>query len=204
MERWDVVQKSGEELLYFGAWVIAIGAAVAAVGQTQETATESSKGERLVSQGNVIGAFGNSLQALGFTELFLEEKELFLIDSIIGAWLQTGGNSTISVATELKIQGSEEEGAKINAVGSGVLGLGAAYEALGAAAGKSPTKNLEVTGNSLIALGAFLDSAGNLSSLNKMERQAEILELIGIWIQVIGTFTNVIAIKNALDINTTQ
>jgi len=201
MEWWGVVKKHGEELIYSGAWVIAIGTVIAAVGQTKETATGSLKGARLVTQGNVVGALGNSLQALGYTDLFMEDKEQFRVDDIIGAWLQTGGNSTIAVATEMKIHGSEEEGARINAVGSGVLGLGAVYEAIGAAEGNSPTKNLEVTGNSLIALGAFLDSAGNISSLNKLEASAEILELIGIWVQVIGTFTNLIAIKTAMDIN---
>ncbi|QFF98444.1 hypothetical protein PB01_06165 [Psychrobacillus glaciei] len=198
------MKKHGEELIFSGAWVIVIGTIISAIGQTKETTTGTPKGAKLVAQGNAIEAFGNSLQALGNTELFLEEKEPFRMDNIIGCWLQAGGNSTNTVATEIEIHSSEEEGLRLNAVGSGVQGLGAVYEAVGAVAGKSPTKNLEATGNSLVALGAFLDAAGNISILNKLDISGETLELIGSWTQVIGACTELIALAIASNIELTQ
>lgn len=200
MERWDVAMKHGEELIYSGAWVLLFGTIISALGITNEAITESQKGAKLVAQGNAIEAFGNSLQALGNTELFLEDKELFRIDSIIGCWLQAGGNSTNTVATEIEIHTSEEEGHRLNVVGSGIQGLGAVYEAVGAAAGISHVKNLEVTGNSLIALGAFLDAASNVFLLKKLETTGEKLALIGGWTQVIGASVEVIALTIASNI----
>ncbi|WP_313891322.1 DUF6944 family repetitive protein [Psychrobacillus sp.] len=131
----------GEELIYSGAWVVLIGTAIAAVGQTKVTTTESPKGSKLVAQGNMVEAFGNSLQALGNEKLFLEEREQFQINTITGAWLQTVGNITNTVATNIEMNISKEEGAGLNAVGSGIQGLGAIYEAMGAAEGSSPINN---------------------------------------------------------------
>ncbi|MFF2752462.1 DUF6944 family repetitive protein [Psychrobacillus sp. NPDC058041] len=196
--------KHGDELIYSGAWLILIGAIISALGVTREATTESLMGAKLVGQGNAIGAFGNTLQALGNTELFQEDKEQFRNDIIIGCWLQAAGNSTNTVATEIEINTSEEEGHRLNVVGSGVLGLGAAYEAVGAAEGNSPTKNLEVTGNSLIALGAFLDAAGNVFLLKKLETLGDRLALIGGWTQVAGASVNVIAITSASNIEETH
>jgi hypothetical protein len=204
MEWWGVVMKHGEELIYSGAWVILIGTVISALGLTSEATTESPMGANLFSQGNAIEAFGNSLQALGNTELFQEDKEQFRIDSIIGCWLQFGGNSTNTVATEIEINTSEEEGYRLNAVGSGVQALGAVYEAVGAAEGISPTKNLEATGNSLIALGAFLDAAGYVFLLKKLETLGERLALIGGWTQVLGASAEVIALTIASHIETTH
>ncbi|QFF98454.1 hypothetical protein PB01_06225 [Psychrobacillus glaciei] len=198
------MKKHGEELIYSGAWVLVIGTTISALGQTKEITMGDPNGAKWVAQGNAIQAFGNSLQGLGNIELFLEEKEPFQLDAIIGAWLQVGGNITDIVATDFEIHTSKEDGLRLNAVGSGVQGVGAAYEAVGAAAGKSPTKNLEVTGNSLFALGAFLDATGSVFVLNKMDTSGDRLSLIGSWVQVVGACVEVIALTIASNINLAQ
>ncbi|WP_391208512.1 DUF6944 family repetitive protein [Psychrobacillus sp. L4] len=198
------MKKHGEELIYAGAWVLVIGTTISALGQTKEIAVGNPNGAKWVAQGNAIQAIGNGLQGLGNIELFLEEKEPFQMDGIIGAWLQVGGNITDVVATDIEIHTSKEDGLRLNAVGSGVQGLGAVYEAVGAAAGISPTKNLEVTGNSLFALGAFLDATGSVFVLNKMDTSGGSLSLIGSWVQVVGAYVEVIALTIASNINLTS
>ncbi|WP_397469476.1 DUF6944 family repetitive protein [Psychrobacillus sp.] len=59
----------------------------------------STKGLELVPQGNAIEDFGNSFQV--------------------------AGNITNTVATDIDMNTSKEEGAKLNAVGSGIQGFGA-------------------------------------------------------------------------------
>ncbi|WP_391121017.1 DUF6944 family repetitive protein [Psychrobacillus sp. L3] len=197
------MKKHGEELIYAGAWVLVIGTTISALGQTKEIAMGNPNGSKWVAQGNAIQAIGNGLQGQGNIELFLEEKESFQMDNIIGAWLLVGGNITDIVATEIEIHTSKEVGLRLNALGSGFQGLGAAYEAVGAAEGISPTKNLEVTGNSLFALGAFLDAAGSVFVLNKMDTPGERLSLIGSWVQVVGACVEVFALSITSDTNIT-
>lgn len=191
------MKKHGEGLIYSGAWVILIGTIVSVIGLTNEVMNENSNGAQLVAGGNAIEAIGNSLQAIGNTELFLKEKEQFRLEGIIGGWLQAGGNITNTIATEIEIHTSEEEGQRLNAIGSGVQGLGAAYEAIGAAKGNSPTKSLEVIGNSLFSIGTFLDATGELYLLKKLEFSGDKLSLIGVWLQIIGACTEIIALTIA-------
>lgn len=204
MERWDTVKQYGEELVYSGAWIVTIGAIISAVGQTNKTFTESQMGADLIAKGNAIEAFGNSLQAIGYTAVFSEERESYLLDVIFGAWLQAAGNVTNTVATNIEINTGDEGAIGLNAVGSGIQGLGATYEAVGAIQGHSPVKSLEVTGNSLFALGAFLDAAGLLFSKKNLNRTGDRLSFIGSWTQVIGGITVVIALKTASEINLTE
>lgn len=203
-ERWDTLKQHGEELVYSGAWIVTIGTVISAVGQTNKTFTETQMGANLIAKGNAIEAFGNSLQAIGNTAVFSEERESYLIDMIFGAWLQAAGNVTNTVATNIEINTADEGAIGLNAVGSGVQGLGATYEAIGALEGNSPVKNLEVTGNSLFALGAFLDAAGLLFSMKNLNRAGDRLSFIGSWTQVIGAITELIALKTASDINLAQ
>lgn len=198
------MKKHGEELIYTGAWVVLIGTVITAVGQTKVTTNGSTKGSKLVAQGNAIEAFGNSIQALGNEKLFLEERESSQIATITGAWLQAVGNVTNTVATEIEINTSKEEGLRLNAIGSGIQGVGAVYEAVGAAEGNSPTKNLEVTGSSLLALGSFLDATESVFVINKLDTSGKRLAFIGSWTQVIGAYTEVIAFTIAKNIETTS
>lgn len=204
MKRRGAVKKYGEELIYSGAWIVLIGTIVAAIGQTKVTATRSPMGSRLVAQGNAIEAFGNSLQAVGNEKLFLGDREQFHIDAIIGAWLQTGGNITNTVATDIEMNTSEEEGARLNALGSGIQGLGAVYEAVGVVEGNSPTKGLEVTGNSLFALGSFIDATGSVFVSKKLDTTGVQLSFIGSWTQVLGACAEVIAFTIANNIEETS
>ncbi|WP_373561739.1 hypothetical protein [Bacillus sp. AFS073361] len=46
----------------------------------------------------------------------------------MGGWLQAAGNPSNAVGVDIEISGSEEEGTVIDALGSGIQGLGAAFE----------------------------------------------------------------------------
>ncbi|MFJ8066349.1 DUF6944 family repetitive protein [Psychrobacillus sp. NPDC096426] len=198
------MKQHGEELVYTAAWIVTIGTVITAIGQTSKTFTESLMGANLIAKGNAIEAFGNSLEAIGTTVLLSEEKESYLTDIIFGAWIQAVGNVTNTVTTNIEIATADEGAIGLNAVGSGIQGLGATYEAIGALEGHSPFKSLEVTGLSILALGAFLDAVGLLFSMKNLNRAGDRLSFIGSWTQVIGAFTVVIALKTASDINLVQ
>ncbi|MFJ7829602.1 DUF6944 family repetitive protein [Peribacillus sp. NPDC097284] len=187
---------SGEDLLIIGAWILGIGSVVEAIGQTQQSLTSSDLGKDLIVKGNGIEAFGNSLQAIGRTKLFNPEyQQLSQIYSIIGAWLEAAGNTANSVGISIELSGEEEEGLKIDTLGSGIQGTGAAFEAFGGYISEdSPFRSLSITGNSLISLGSFLVAIGNIFILQEHTEIGEIILLVGGWIQVIGAFVLINAI----------
>ena len=194
------MKKHGEELIYSGSWIIAVGTVIAALGVTQETMTGEEQGKELVAKGSAIEAFGNTFQALGNTALFLDEKRQSSIQTIIGCWLQAGGNSTIAIGTEIEIHESEDEGLRLNAIGSGVQSLGAAFQASGAAEAElSITRNLEVASENLTTLGALLESIGSIFLLSKKDLSGVRLSLIGSWIQVVASFLEVYTLTFATD-----
>ncbi|WP_342432723.1 hypothetical protein [Neobacillus sp. FSL H8-0543] len=185
----------GEDLLISGAWILGVGSLIDTIGQTQQTFTHSDQGKDLIIKGNGIEAFGNSLQAIGRTKLLKPERELSQIYTIFGAWLEAAGNTTNSVGVSIELNGAEEEGIKIDTLGSGVQGLGAAFEAVGASLGEdSSYRALAITGNSFISLGSFLGAIGNIYVSNEKSVIGEQILLVGSWIQVIGAFILVNAI----------
>ena len=140
----------------FGIMDYSYGYGYRRLGITQESMTKEEQGKELVAKGSAIEAFGNIIQALGNTALFLDEKRQSNIQTIIGCWLQAGGNSTIAIGTEIEIHQSEDEGLRLNAIGSGVQSLGAAFQASGAAEAElSITRSLEVASENLTTLGAY-------------------------------------------------
>ena len=187
---------SGEDLLITGAWILGIGTVIEAIGQTQQTLTSSDLGKDLIIKGNGIEAVGNSLQAIGRTKLFnLEENPLSQIYYIFGEWIEASGNTANAVGISIELSGKEEEGLKIDTIGSGIQGLGAAFEAVAAyIAEDSSFKPLDITGNSLISLGSFLDAIGNIFILKDETEIGEIILLVGAWLQVVGAFILIIAV----------
>ncbi|MGE7780561.1 DUF6944 family repetitive protein [Peribacillus sp. NPDC097264] len=181
---------SGEDLLITGAWLLGIGTVVEAIGQTQQTLTGTDLGKDLIIKGNGIEAVGNSLQAIARTKLFNpEEYPLSQLYYIFGEWVEAAGNTANSVGISIELSGEEEEGLKIDTLGSGIQGLGAAFEAVAAyIAEESSFKSLDITGNSLVSLGSFLDAIGNLFILQDNREIGEMILLIGAWLQVIGAF----------------
>lgn len=187
---------SGEDLLITGAWILGIGSIIEGIGQTQQSLTSSDLGKDLIIKGNGIEAFGNSLQAIGRTKLFNpNDQQLSQTYSIFGAWLEAAGNTGNSIGISIELNGEEEEGTRIDTLGSGIQGLGAALEAYGAFIAKdSSFKSLNITGNSLISLGSFLVAIGNIFILQEQTETGEMILLVGGWIQVLGAFILIIAI----------
>lgn len=187
---------NGKDLLITGAWILGIGSVIEAIGQTQQSLTGTDLGKDLIIKGNGIEAFGNTLQAIGRTKLFNpEEQQQSQIYSIFGAWLEAAGNTANSVGVSIELSGEEEEGTRIDTLGSGVQGTGAAFEAVGAyIAEDSEFRALAITGNSLISLGSFLVAIGNIVIENGKKEMGEQLLLIGGWIQTIGSFILINAI----------
>lgn len=81
---------------------------------------------------------------------------------------------------------NEDEGLKIDSLGSGKQSLGSAFEAVGAyIANDSSFKSLSIAGNSLVSLGSFIESTGDIFLLQDKIKTGEQLLLIGSWVQLI-------------------
>ncbi|WP_285769285.1 hypothetical protein [Peribacillus sp. SI8-4] len=179
----------GDDLLITGAWLLGIGTLTGAIGQTRQTLTGTNLGKDLVLKGNGIEALGNSLQAIGRTKTADRENEISETYFIIGAWLEAAGNAANVVGIDMQLNGADEEGTKTDALGSGIQGLGAAFEAFGAFLSEnSISRSLELKGNALIAAGSFFESIGNIFILNEKRRIGEHILLLGSWAQVAGAF----------------
>lgn len=177
----------GEELQISGAWIIGFGTIVAALGQTEQTLSGTGMGKDLIIKGNVLEAFGNSLQGIGREKLVQSRAEISEKYSIIGSWIQAGGNTANAVGLGIEQRISEDEGLRLNALGSGVQALGAGFETLGAVYSEaSLSRTLDITGNSLFVSGALLESIGSIFIINTKKEIGENLLLVGSWIQVIG------------------
>ncbi|MEH7504244.1 hypothetical protein V7152_19890 [Neobacillus drentensis] len=185
----------GEDLVISGAWILGVGSLIEAIGQTRQSITGSEQGKDLIIKGNGIEAFGNSLQAIGRTKLLTPESGLAQLYTIFGAWLEATGNTTNAVGVDIELNGSEEEGTVINALGSGIQGLGAAFEAVGAfLLEESAFRALAISGNGFISLGSFLGSIGDIYVLNNKNVIGEQILLVGTWIQVLGSILLINAI----------
>ncbi|MFJ7755376.1 DUF6944 family repetitive protein [Peribacillus muralis] len=179
----------GDDLLISGAWLLGIGTLAGAIGQTQQTLTGTNLGKDLVLKGNGIEAFGNVLQAIGRTKMLDQENVIPETYFIFGAWLEAAGNATNVAGINMQLNGSDAEGTKTDAIGSGIQGLGAAFEAFGAFLSEdSISRPLEMKGNALIAAGSFFESIGNIFILNEKTRMGEQILLLGSWAQVAGAF----------------
>lgn len=185
----------GEDLLMTGGWALLIGSIIDTIGQTQQSLTDTDLGKDLIIKGNGIEAFGNSLQAIGRTNLLSPESAQAEIYTILGCWMEAGGNITNSIGVDIEMNISEEEGTKIDGLGSGVQATGAAFEALGSYLSKdSSYRSLSITGNSFISLGSLLSSIGNSLILNDKTEFGERILLIGSWIQLLGSIILIQAI----------
>lgn len=167
----QLAELQGEEILIAGAWFLVAGTIITAGGESKQFITHTEAGKEAVVVGNAVEAFGNTIQAIGRTKIYETSPSAARLKSIIGCWLQAGGNVTNSVATQIEINGEEAEGLQLNALGSGVQATGASFEAVGSAEEDPfPRQGLEVTGNSLIALGSAIDAIGNVLLLNELKR----------------------------------
>lgn len=169
------------DLILGGALLVVLGTLFTATGQTTVTLKHDEEGKRFIIKGNGIEGFGNTLQAIG------RQREGQSTKSILGSWLQAGGNFTNSVATNIELEGAEAEGVSLNMIGSGVQSIGAALEAKGELE-HSHLKNveLEVIGFKLISIGSLLDTYGEALVLKDKIKLGNKVLLVGAWIQVIG------------------
>lgn len=176
----------GEELNVVGANLLAIGALISAVGETGAHPIEEIN-KKLVRDGNAVLAVGNTLQGVGRLKLLDEPEKEKNILGMVGTFVQAGGNTINSLATNVEIESPSLENTRFNALGSTIQSMGAALEATGVAqVGEGMSPNLEVIGLSLITLGAMLDSIGVLTPEEK-EKQKRILLFAGGWVEFAGT-----------------
>ncbi|MDQ0971404.1 hypothetical protein QFZ31_001282 [Neobacillus niacini] len=190
----------GEDLLISGTWLLVVGSLIDTIGQTQQTFTHSDLGKDLIIKGNGIEACGNSLQAIGRTKLLTSERELPQIYTIFGNWIEAAGNTTNSVGVSIDMNGAEGEGIKLDTLGSGVQGLGAAFEAIGAALEEdSSYRTLAITGNSFVSLGSFLGAIGNIYVINEKNEIGDQILLVSSLIQFIGAVLLINAITQEVE-----
>lgn len=206
----DVIEMQADDLLVAGAVLILIGTTLTALGITRVLVTRSPQGAEGVVIGNGVESVGNVLQVLGKEKQYLIEPIEPRKSGIVGSWLQAIGNSGAAVvvqeglgvglfsfedreSTEEETPESELEEEELKkllglyAIFNGIQAVGAFVE--GDAISRLPpfpTQPIEVTGDYLTSIGAFLDAAGALQSLAEEELAGVILEFIGSWVQVGG------------------
>lgn len=197
------MSNAGEELVITGAWFLLFGTLTSAVGVTIKHHIGTNFGKKLFSKGNAIEAFGNSIQSVGREKLIKSESESeennHLTTILLGSWIQAAGNATNTLATELEISGSIEQGERLNALGSVIQSIGASFEAKGATHEEGVLVKFEVFGNELIAIGALIDGIGNVALLNQQDTIGEQLLFFGSWVQVLGSILIVIAVTNTIE-----
>lgn len=177
----------GEDLLITGSWALLIGAIVDTIWQTQQTLTSPDLDKDLVIKGDEIEAFGNALQAFGRTKLLASTAESPNIYTIFRSWIEAAGNIANAISVNINMNVNKDEGLKIDSLGSGIQSLGSAFEAVGAyIANDSSFKSLSIAGNSLVSLGSFIESTGDIFLLQDKIKTGEQLLLIGSWVQLIG------------------
>jgi len=195
------MRNTGEELIITGAWFLLFGTVTSAVGVTSKHIIGTNFGKKLFSKGNAIEAFGNSIQSVGREKLIKSEigHNDHLLTIMLGSWIQAAGNATNTLATELEISGSIDQGEKLNALGSVIQSIGASFEAKGARQEEGVLVKFEVFGNELIAIGAMIDGIGNVALLNQNDSVGEQLLFFGSWVQVLGSILIVIAVTNSIE-----
>ncbi|PGS47957.1 hypothetical protein [Bacillus sp. AFS041924] len=187
---------SVEDLLLIGGYFLLFGTLTSAVGVSSKKIVSEDFGKDLFAKGNAIEAFGNSIQAIGREKLYKKEEKQYELTIMVGAWIQAAGNITNTVATGLEREGLEEEGHKLNAVGSVIQAIGAQLETTGALVEGTQLAKIEAYGSELIALGALIDGVGNVALLNDKIILGEQLLLVGSWVQVFGAILIVYALTN--------
>ncbi|PEL06711.1 hypothetical protein [Bacillus sp. AFS017336] len=186
----------GEDLVLIGGYFLIFGTLTSAVGVSSKKIVSEDFGRDLFAKGNAIEAFGNSLQAIGREKLYKKEQDKTELLIMVGAWSQAAGNITNTIATNIEREGLEEEGHKLNTVGSIIQAIGAQIETTGALEEGTFLTNIEAYGNELIGLGALIDGVGNVALLNDKAILGDQLLLVGSWVQVFGAILIVYALTN--------
>ncbi|WP_088070348.1 DUF6944 family repetitive protein [Gottfriedia luciferensis] len=192
------MSEPGDDIVLIGAYFLLFGTLTSAVGVSSKKIVSENFGRDLFAKGNAIEAFGNSLQAIGREKLYYKDKEEVELTIMFGAWTQAAGNITNTIATNLEIQGLEEEGHKLNAIGSVIQAIGAQVETTGALEGGTQLAKIEAYGNELIGLGALIDGIGNVALLNEKVNLGEQLLLFGSWVQVFGSILIIYSLRNRI------
>ena len=212
-----LLDQQGDELLIAGTWILTIGTVISAAGQTRLVATGDLSGKESTVIGNSVEGFGNVLQAVGRGKIDAADPSFPGKLAEVGCWLQAGGNVTNAVGIQQEIIGErgeqqfgegeegnsggdteensnsifeqiEEQGSKINALGSTVQAGGAILEAYGIANMKpSFSTSYEVIGNTIIGFGSAIDAIGTIYILQDQEKLGNWIELAGAYIQVVGS-----------------
>ncbi|MFF2875818.1 DUF6944 family repetitive protein [Gottfriedia sp. NPDC057991] len=187
---------SGGDLVLIGGYFLILGTLTSAVGVSSKKIISEDFGRDLFAKGNAIEAFGNSIQAIGREKLYKKEKHEYELTIMLGSWIQASGNITNTIATTLEREGFEEEGHKLNGIGSVIQAIGAQIETTGTLDEGTQLAKIEAYGNELIALGALIDGVGNAALLNDKIILGEHLLLVGSWVQVFGAILIVYALIN--------
>jgi len=182
----------------FGAWLSAVGTIIAAIGSTPSHFIKSSLRQDLNLWGNVLQAVGNAIEADGQEDVSLET---------IGNEIQSFGN--ISVIAGLIIKFKDETQKKLIITGNWIQALGGAVAVGDEFEDVSNTNDLysivgnllQVIGNSLQALDGVQELKNSRVEENKKDTESVenrededkwSLDVIGSWIQAIGSVISLI------------
>ena len=207
----NVISASGETKRFITRDILAregvvVGNGVEAFGNVLQGIGRGKIYDLTRTEATLLGTIGCWLQAIGNTTNAVATQESLdgeLLEEAAEEIQQEGNESgrngyVISEIINEEIeegQQLQDEGERLDAFGSSVQSFGAALEAYGVALEKPyPTQDLEMTANILIGLGSAIEAIGNVAFLQGDEERADLLKLVGIWIEVIGAAMEVYSV----------
>ncbi|MDG5788606.1 hypothetical protein QA612_14060 [Evansella sp. AB-P1] len=169
-----------DHLDLIGNWVEHVGTVIAAIGETKQLVGDNDN-----DIGLGLGVLGNSIQGLG--NIIQASSETVSVEVEFGNWIQAAGTISNAIAEYQMLQDSITdilEAGKIEVVGDIFQSLGS----LISANGRLEEHRGLVDGNIVQSIGAALEGIGVVySTILGEERRGQTLEVIGGWLQAIGT-----------------
>ncbi|MES9665441.1 AraC family transcriptional regulator [Bacillus cereus] len=201
-----------------GAWFQVGGNLIAAIGTTRGFAGEEKIESDLVIVGSSLQALGYILQIIATNDAKDEdecEKQEVTIDNKNKALAKTGiellalGNISNVIGTYFNLNEQMKENDFLIITGNSLQSIGAF---LGVEVALNEINGIQwiiVLGNSMQSLGAGLQAYQGIQNVSKEEKGNEdsnidkedqrIIELIGIWIQAIGTVISAIGLTEIVE-----
>lgn len=196
----------GAEGLVIGNGIESVGNVFQVLGKEKLYSIEPIEPRKTGILGSWLQAIGNAGNAVAVQEGINLYRFTFTDEGSRNAANQEGGgNRTNSrqaeAANEVNTaQGmqstAEQEGVEealkrsigFDAISSGIQGVGAYLEGSSTARLPAfPTQSIEVTGDFLTTIGAFLEASGAVLAIQDQELKGVLLQTIGSWVQVGGS-----------------
>ena len=196
----------GAEGLIIGNGIESVGNVFQVLGKEKLYSIEPIEPRKTGILGSWLQAIGNAGNAVAVQEGINLYRFTFTDEGSRNAANQEGGGNRTNfrqaeVANEVNTaQGmqstAEQEGVEealkrsigFDAISSGIQGVGAYLEGSSTARLPAfPTQSIEVTGDFLTTIGAFLEASGAVLAIQDQELKGVLLQTIGSWVQVGGS-----------------